>query len=85
MALLGSVTGAYFGAGILLFYLIFYVLSAIAIGGVLQKAGQPFWAGFVPIYNYYLLLKIVGRPTWWCWLLLLAIIPFIGAVALFVL
>ena len=29
--------------------------------------------------------KIVGRPTWWCWLLLLAIIPFIGAVALFVL
>jgi hypothetical protein len=84
VGLLGNVYSAYTGAGILVFELAFYVIIAIALGGVFQKAGQPFWAGFVPIYNFYLMLKIVGRPTWWTWLILLAIIPFVGSLALFV-
>jgi hypothetical protein len=66
------------------FELAFYVIVALALGGVFQKAGQPFWAGFVPIYNFYIMLKIVGRPTWWTWLILLGIIPFIGTLAVFV-
>ena len=67
MGLLANVYSVYTGAGVLVFELAFYVLIAIALGGVFQKAGQPGWAGFVPIYNFYIMLKIVGRPTWWTW------------------
>jgi hypothetical protein len=49
---------------------------------VFTKAGKPGWAAIVPIYNIYILIEIVGRPTWWLALLLLAFIPFIGSIAL---
>ena len=41
------------------------VLSGVLLMGVFKKAGQPTWAAFVPLYNFYILLKIVGRPAWW--------------------
>lgn len=41
------------------------------------KAGQPGWAVLIPIYNIYVLLKIVGKPGWW---LLLYLIPFVNFV-----
>jgi hypothetical protein len=83
--ILGSVAADYGMTGTLLFVeLIFYVIAAIGLGGVFQKAGQPFWAGFVPIYNFYIMLKVVGRPAWWTALILLAIIPIVGGLALFV-
>ncbi len=36
-----------------------------------SKAGQPGWASIVPIYNYIVWCKIVGRPAWWVLLLLI--------------
>ncbi len=39
---------------------------------VFEKAGMPKWAGFVPIYNWYVWLRIMKKPWWW---LLLLIIP----------
>lgn len=44
---------------------------------VFVKAGKPWWAAFVPIYNLYILVKIAGRPGWWTVLLL---IPIVGTV-----
>lgn len=41
------------------------------------KAGQPGWAAIIPIYNYYIVLKMVGRP-WWH--LLLFLIPFVNLI-----
>lgn len=35
----------------------------------LQKAGQPGWGCFVPIYNLYLLCRVTGKPGWWVLLL----------------
>ena len=32
---------------------------------VFVKAGQPGWAAVVPVYNFVVLLKIVGKPLWW--------------------
>lgn len=32
---------------------------------IFDKAGQPGWATFVPIYNQMIALKICGKPTWW--------------------
>jgi len=68
---------------------IFFFLITIAVwafygyclGLIFQKAGQPLWAGFIPIYNYYVVLKIVGRPVWW---LILYIIPIVNIVITFI-
>jgi hypothetical protein len=32
---------------------------------IFVKAGREGWEGIIPIYNWYVLLKIVGKPTWW--------------------
>jgi Family of unknown function (DUF5684) len=67
--------------------LLFYVLSALPMWGTFQKAspqGEPAWAAFVPIYNFIVLLRIAGRPKTWAWFLLLAVIPTLGGIALFV-
>lgn len=44
------------------------------------KANQPGWAILIPIYNFYILLKIAGRPGWW---LLLFLIPLVNLVICF--
>lgn len=56
------------------------VLGLIAIVGMWKmfvKAGQPGWAVLIPIYNAYVLLKIVGRPGWW---LLLFFVPLVNII-----
>ena len=30
-----------------------------------EKAGEPGWAGIVPIYNLYVLVRISGNAWWW--------------------
>lgn len=66
--------GAYF-----FFFVVVYAFFGFCIGKVLEKAGKPLWTGFVPIYNYLLILEIVGRPTWW---ILLLLIPIVNAAIL---
>jgi hypothetical protein len=41
------------------------VFTIVAMWRLFTKAGQPGWAAIVPIYNTYVLLKVVGRPGWW--------------------
>ena len=49
------------------------------------KAGRPGWAAIIPIYNLYILLKIIGRPVWWLLLFVIGvIIPFVGWILLIV-
>ena len=43
------------------------------------KAGQPGWAAIIPIYNFIVLLKIVGKPWWW---ILGMLIPFLNFIVL---
>jgi hypothetical protein len=62
--------------------LIIYVLVSFMYGRIFRKAGVDSWKAFVPIYNVYLLLKIVGRPGWW---LLLLFIPIVSLVIFIVL
>ncbi|RPI67538.1 MAG: signal peptidase I [Ignavibacteriae bacterium] len=59
------------GIGYILFMLLIYLFAGFCIGKMFEKAGKPLWAGFVPIYNYIVMLEIVGRPTWWIILLLI--------------
>jgi len=57
------------------FALLFVALAAS--WKIFAKAGQPGWAALIPFYNIVVLLKIVGRPTWW---LLLWFVPVVNVV-----
>lgn len=56
---------------------IIFLIVVIGLWKVFVKAGEPGWAAIIPIYNYYVILKIVGRPWWW---LLLLLIPFVNLI-----
>lgn len=62
---------------ILLFVLAIGVLVIAGMWKIYQKAGYAGWECIVPIYNLYILLKIVGKPWWW---MLLMFIPFVNYV-----
>ncbi|NAZ80834.1 signal peptidase I [Kineococcus sp. R8] len=73
-ALVGSLIGGLIG----------YLLATIPLYGVLKKAAHPdvpAWGAFVPVYNTYCLLKVVGRPWWF---LLLLLVPLVNIVVLVV-
>ena len=63
------------GGGMTLFALAVAVVCIAAFWKVFTKAGQPGWAAIIPIYNVYIMLKIVGRPAWW---LILFLIPLVN-------
>jgi hypothetical protein len=71
----GSPVGVIFG-------LLVAVLMIVALWKIFTKAGQPGWACLVPIYNIYILCKIVGRPGWWVILMLIPFVNFIIAIIL---
>ena len=50
---------------------VYTVLMIAAWWKVFSKAGQPGWAAIIPIYNWIVWCKIVGRPAWWVLLLLI--------------
>lgn len=67
------------GAGILagvgaMFIIIYLAVVVITIAGMwktFEKAGKPGWAAIIPIYNTYIMIEIVGKPTiWLLWCLL---------------
>jgi hypothetical protein len=66
------------GGGIVM--LIQLALLAICIAGVWKtfaKAGQPGWAAIIPVFNAYVMLKVVNRPWWW---LILFFIPVVNLI-----
>lgn len=62
---------------ILLIELAVLVLIIASVWKVFAKANQPGWASIIPIYNLYILTKIVGRPWWF---LLLMFIPLVNII-----
>ena len=69
--------GAGIGFAMTLTYLAIILIFIASYWKVFDKAGQPGWAAIIPIYNIYILLKIVCRPSWW---LLLYIIPVVNII-----
>jgi hypothetical protein len=73
------------GVGLLVIvYIVVIVFEIAALWKVFVKAGRPGWAAIIPIYNVYVLLKVIGRPGWWLLLFLLGIIPLVGWIVLVV-
>jgi hypothetical protein len=62
---------------LIIFALAIALFVIVSMWKVFEKAGQPGWGIFIPIYNIYLLLMIARKPGWW---LLLYLIPFVNFV-----
>lgn len=61
-------------------WIIYLAIYALVIAGwwkIFEKAGEEGWKAIIPIWNFIILLKIVGREWWW---VLLALIPLVGFV-----
>lgn len=68
---MSSTAAAFVGAGALTFLLLvfaFYVLVVIAGWKIFEKAGEKGWKALIPIYNLYIMFKIVGMAMWF-WIL----------------
>ena len=48
----------------LVFTVAFSIFLIASMWRLFEKAGQPGWAIFIPIYNTIILLKIIQKPTW---------------------
>ncbi len=67
---------------LLLFLSVLYVFHVLGTYKLYKKVGRKQWEVLVPIYNYYILIQIVGRPKWW---MLLLFVPVINNIILLVL
>lgn len=63
-----------------LIVVIAYLIVSFVLSKVFIKANRPVWAAFVPIYNYWVLFEIAGKPGWWALTMILAWIPVIGQI-----
>ena len=71
-AIAGGAAGAIVGMTAA-FVVIFYILTVIATWKIFKKAGEPGWKCLIPIYNYYIMYKIVGMKNWFWWMLAITI------------
>ena len=55
-------------------YLALVVLVLVSFWKVYKKAGFNGWEAIVPIYNIYILTKIVGKPGWWTALIFVPVV-----------
>jgi signal peptidase I len=60
---------------VLILALIFVLPQLIGLWKLFEKAGRPGWEALVPVYNVVMILKMVNRPWWWIFYLM---IPLIG-------
>jgi hypothetical protein len=61
----------HFPVGLIIVYLIIIAVCIAGMWKVFTKAGKPGWACIIPIYNFIVILEIVGKPVWWFLLLLI--------------
>jgi hypothetical protein len=80
----GGSGGDLAGLLVMVVWLALVVLMIAGLWKIFTKAGQPGWAAIVPVYNLYILTKIVGRPWWWLLLMLIPFISIIFAIILYV-
>ncbi len=55
--------GGYFGTLLLCLPLI--ILHVAGLWKLFEKAGRPGWEALIPVYNFFIMIKLAGRPSWW--------------------
>jgi hypothetical protein len=59
-------------------YIVAILLCFAGMWGIFRKAGKPGWAAIIPIYNWVVLMDVIGKSRWW---VLLLFIPCVNLVA----
>lgn len=59
------------------FFLAVQIIHFLGTWKLYQAAGRKSWEAAIPVYNSIVLMKIIGRPTWWTILLFIPIINLI--------
>ncbi|MEO0581195.1 MAG: signal peptidase I [Bacteroidota bacterium] len=62
--------------------LIYFFGQAIGRYKLFEKAGKPGWAAFIPGYNHYIWLQLIGKPAWWVALVFIPIASTLVIVAM---
>ncbi|MDR6846629.1 signal peptidase I [Flavobacterium granuli] len=60
-----------------IFFLAVQVIHFLGTWKIYESAGRKRWEAAIPVYNAIVLMKIIGRPTWWTLLLFIPIINLI--------
>src|SRR6187431_1944693 len=59
------------------FFVVAQVIHFLGTWKFYESAGRKRWEAVIPVYNAIVLMKIIGRPTWWTILLFIPIINLI--------
>ncbi|MDI1306813.1 MAG: signal peptidase I [bacterium] len=59
------------------FFLLVQIIHFLGTWKLYEAAGRKRWEAAIPVYNAIVLMKIIGRPTWWTILLFIPIINLI--------
>jgi hypothetical protein len=58
-------------------YIAIIILMIASMWTLFNKAGQPGWASIIPIYNLIVFFRVIGKPWWWLFLLIIPIVNII--------
>lgn len=56
-----------------IYFIPYLALQVIGLYKIFEKAGLPGWKAIIPFYNYWLWIRITGRPIWWFIMLLIPV------------
>lgn len=62
------------------FYFLILLLVIASMWVIFTKAKKPGWAAIIPIYNFIVLLEIVGKPWWWFLLMFIPVVNLVIAI-----
>jgi len=57
--------------------LVFILVYAGSMWKIFAKAGEPGWYALIPIYNMVVFFKIIGKPWWWMFLVVIPVVNWI--------
>ena len=63
-----------------LFIIAIVVFMCIVRWKIYVKAGYEGWEAIIPIYSFIVLLKIVGKPWWWIFMMIIPVVNIVFAV-----
>lgn len=63
--------------GFIIFIILVFISHQVGLWMIFKKAEQNPVLSLIPVYNYYILIKISNRPWWWVLLLFVPIVQFV--------
>lgn len=66
-----------------IFLVIILVLIHFGLWKMFEKAGRSGWEALIPFYREYVITKLIGRPAWWLFLLIIPIFNIFIAISLY--